>query len=69
MKSFCHLLSYLLILILPAFTASAAEKTDEKPNVVLMLADNLGYGDVSAYNGGIRGGFKTPNIKEKGTGK
>ena len=34
----------------------------DKPNVVLMLADNVGYGDVSAYNLGIRGGMKTPNI-------
>ena len=34
----------------------------EKPNVVLMLADNVGYGDISAYNLGIRGGMKTPNI-------
>lgn len=34
----------------------------DKPNVVLMLADNVGFGDVSAYNLGIRGGMKTPNI-------
>ena len=34
----------------------------DKPNVVLMLADNLGYGDLSVYNGGIRGGMRTPNI-------
>ena len=27
----------------------------EKPNVVLMLADNLGFGDLSVYNGGTRG--------------
>ena len=27
-----------------------------------MLADNVGYGDISAYNLGIRGGMKTPNI-------
>ncbi len=35
---------------------------DDKPNVVLMLADNLGYGDLSVYNGGTRGGMRTPNI-------
>jgi arylsulfatase len=34
----------------------------DKPNVVLMLADNLGYGDLSVYNGGTRGDMRTPNI-------
>ena len=34
----------------------------EKPNVVVMLVDNLGFGDLSIYNGGTRGGMKTPNI-------
>jgi len=43
-----------------SFGAQAAKK----PNVVLMLADNLGYGDLSAYNQGIRGGIKTPNIDQ-----
>ena len=33
-----------------------------KPNVVLMLADNLGFGDLSVYNNGTRGGIRTPNI-------
>ena len=32
-----------------------AEAQQTKPNVVIMLADNLGYGDLSAYNDGIRG--------------
>jgi arylsulfatase len=34
----------------------------QKPNVVLMLVDNLGFGDLSSYNGGTRGGMRTPNI-------
>lgn len=38
-----------------------------KPNVVLMLADNLGYGDVSSYNGGIRGNMRTPRIDRLAT--
>jgi len=45
----------LLFLTVPAFAG-------DKPNVVLMLADNLGYGDVSSYNGGLRGGMRTPRI-------
>ncbi len=36
--------------------ASAALAQQEKPNVVLMLSDNVGYGDIGAFQGGaIRG--------------
>ncbi len=38
-----------------------------KPNVVLMLADNLGFGDLSIYNGGTRGAMRTPNIDKLAT--
>jgi arylsulfatase len=34
----------------------------DKPNVVFMLVDNVGYGDISAYNLGTRGKFVTKNI-------
>jgi len=34
----------------------------QKPSVVLMLTDNLGFGDLSVYNGGTRGKMRTPNI-------
>ncbi|MFB6319577.1 arylsulfatase [Saccharicrinis sp. FJH54] len=35
------------------------KKTAEKPNIIYILADDLGYGDVSCYG---QSHFKTPNI-------
>jgi hypothetical protein len=40
----------------------AEAATQNKPNVVVMLADNLGYGDVGAYGAGEIRGMPTPNI-------
>ena len=35
---------------------AAAQQTQQKPNVVFILADNVGYGDLGAYGGGeLRG--------------
>jgi arylsulfatase A-like enzyme len=34
----------------------------EKPNVVFMLADNVGWGDIGAHDGGEIRGMPTPNI-------
>jgi Sulfatase len=33
-----------------------------KPNIVLMLTDNLGYGELGVYGGGILRGSPTPRI-------
>ena len=33
---------------------------DKKPNVIYILADDMGYGDISALNGNC--GFQTPNF-------
>ena len=42
-------------------TGSAAQ-TVAKPNVVIMLADNVGYGDIGAYGAGEIRGMPTPRI-------
>jgi arylsulfatase A-like enzyme len=34
----------------------------EQPNIVFILTDNLGYGEIGAYGGGITRGAPTPNI-------
>jgi arylsulfatase A-like enzyme len=54
-------------LIMLVVSLDSASTQSGKPNVVLMLADNLGYGDVSSYNGGIRGGMRTPRIDRLAT--
>ena len=36
----------------------------QKPNVVFILADNVGYGDLGAYGGGELRGAPTPRIDQ-----
>lgn len=42
--------------------AAAAQQETGRPNVVLMLSDNVGYGDIGAFQGGAIRGVPTPNI-------
>src|SRR4051812_14745931 len=39
-----------------------AQVPEKKPNIVFMLADNLGYGELGAYGGGILRGAPTPRL-------
>lgn len=43
-------------------STSASAQQPRKPNIVFMLADNLGYGELGAYGGGILRGAATPRI-------
>ncbi|MGE0441925.1 MAG: sulfatase-like hydrolase/transferase [Gemmatimonadales bacterium] len=54
----------LFLLWLAAGVPAAAQSGTERPNVVLMFPDNLGWGEVGAY-GGVRG-VPTPNIDSIG---
>ena len=41
-------------------TGAVAQAADQKPNVVFILADNVGYGDMGPYGGGELRGYPTP---------
>jgi arylsulfatase len=43
---------------------SSATLAEDKPNVVIMLADNVGYGDIGAYGAGEVRGMPTPHIDQ-----
>ena len=51
-----------LVLATLCHFASAGPAATAKPNIVLVLMDNFGYGEVGAYGGGALRGAPTPRI-------
>jgi arylsulfatase A-like enzyme len=48
---------------LPAVHMASAQ--DKKPNIVMLMTDDIGWGDFGAYSGGGAGlGHPTPNIDQ-----
>ena len=43
---------------------SVTSQAQEKPNVVFMMMDNLGWGEIGCYGGGILRGAETPRLDE-----
>ena len=43
-------------------TSSFAQAQEAKPNILLILVDNLGYGELGIYGGGATRGAPTPRI-------
>src|SRR5262249_58584423 len=44
-----------------AFIAAVAQAAD-KPNIIVIVSDDFGYGDAGAYGGGPGRGMPTPNL-------
>jgi len=53
---------FLMMIFLLITPVHAANNSDQKPNIVLVLMDNFGYGEIGVYGGGAIRGAPTPNI-------
>jgi arylsulfatase len=48
----------------PLICVPSAAVAEQKPNIVFVLMDNLGYGELGVYGGGITRGAPTPRIDQ-----
>jgi len=58
---FLILLTAVVIALSVIFISCSSEKSARNPNIILILADDLGYGDLSCYG---QNKFETPNIDQ-----
>jgi arylsulfatase A-like enzyme len=56
-----HFASAVVLLALMG-SATAFAQQNNKPNIVFILADNVGYGDLGCYGGGELRGASTPHL-------
>ena len=54
---------YLVLVVLAFIAIAPAHAADKQPNIVFVLMDNLGYGELGCYGGGILRGAATPRIE------
>jgi arylsulfatase A-like enzyme len=52
----------LAILAALALVAAPAQAADKKPNILFIVSDDTGYGDLGPYGGGVGRGMPTPNF-------
>lgn len=57
-----RILVCLSVLVVSVPLAVAAPGSDDKPNIVLVLMDNFGYGEIGVCGGGVLRGAPTPRI-------
>ena len=55
-----------LFLCISSSIIFASEKVDQ-PNIILILMDNFGYGEIRVYGGGALRGAPTPNVDSLAT--
>jgi arylsulfatase len=64
MKPGKNLIALGLALIVGTLNAALPAVAQQKPNVVFILADNVGFGDLGSYGGGELRGAPTPRLDD-----
>ena len=64
MEWFRGLLQALGVMAIGSMLAGTASAQQSKPNILFILADNIGYGDIGVYGGGELRGSPTPRIDQ-----
>ena len=57
-RSYCRLPTHCIGLIIALFVAMirTAPAADEQPNIIIVMADDMGYSDLGCYGGEIQTG-------------
>jgi len=63
MKNEIRLYAFAALLAATPMCGVASAQQAQKPNIILIVSDDFGYGDSSPYGGGPGRGMPTPNIE------
>lgn len=53
---------FILTLLAACLQPLTLEAQQEKPNIAIMMVDNLGWGELGIYGGGVLRGTETPRL-------
>ncbi|MFH5834111.1 sulfatase [Halalkalibaculum sp. DA384] len=62
-KKYVYILSFLVFIILWKGIKAADNESNQRPNIILIVADDLGYKDLTSYESDL---YETPNIDRLG---
>lgn len=64
MKQFTRFRFSSICLLLVSLSGIIQAAQTEKPNILFIVSDDTGYGDLGPYGGGVGRGMPTPSIDE-----